>query len=46
MLWSAVILNRALGEQLAPQLWLLAGVSSSSSPFGNKSLTLHEQHGG
>lgn len=39
ILWSAVILNRALGEQLTPQLWLLAGVYSPSSPFSSKFLT-------
>lgn len=42
MLWSAVILNRALGEQLPLQLWLLAGVSSPGSPFSSTSVTAWE----
>lgn len=42
MLRSAVILNRALGEQLPLQLWLLAGVSSPGSPFSSTSVTAWE----
>lgn len=45
MLWSAVILNRALGEQLTSQLWLLAGVSYPGSSFSSMSVTAWEAQG-